>query len=415
MSTARPVKLEAKAVSINPSATIKPASLEEKLKTVVTALRERVAALSHTLEDMDKPKTDPVTRAALSKKDVLKVQHYIKSCVGPITTNKTALIHMGDYSADLLGIKINQFSEVRPPVDLRNMYIITLIYKTNTRDYYFIKKDAELLKLIDDLRKLGTIMNITEYFISKGMIDSCGHMIAPSSFWDGDRWEAKAGHGLYYDKVNDPMILDKFVEHVLPLHKDYKPDQAITVIDMGAGKGRLADKLIAAAVEKNVPIHYILVEPSLVQTKIANTSLEKYKKNKNCKVEIIQSSLEDYNSKVQADCIISSGGTINMDVVTREQAIANIKKLSAMLLPKGFFIATGQTAVLIKSKHFNAVDLSVISYSAPCPTVKGYENDAFLNAAKQRGGFFGHYQRYVCQKQSVKVVVADEKAVKHKI
>ena len=369
-----------------------------RLQLLVTSLKIKIQKLSYELEDMNNEATNPIQRALVAKQDVLKVSHKIKADIGPITTNKTALVHIGNYSDDLSGIKINQFGPNRPPVDLRNMYILTLIYKTGVRNHYFIKNDLELINTINTIRKLSSLMNITEYSLTKGMIKACDSSARSLSFWDTTPWEDERTHGLYYDKVNDPIVLEQFINRVLPLTKDFIVEKPIIVIDMGGGKGRLADKLIAAAVDRSIPIHYILVEPSRTQSEIALKQLSKYKANKMCHIEVVQSSIEHFNPTVRAHCVISSGAVINMNVVTRTQAIQNTHKLASLLSGNGFLIATGQTAITIKSKHFLAAGMRVLSYAMPCPTPPGYERDPFLEDAKVRGGFFGHYQRYLCQK-----------------
>lgn len=379
--------------------TARPASLassplaQKRIEDGIIHLSDKVIRLSEEANE-----AEAFNAAIKSDSQVIKIPHHFKTAVGPITTNKTALIHVDSFSKDLSAIKINQFSEERPPVNLRNMYILTFIYKIGRREYYIVKNNNELIKMIDDLRKLGSLMNIVEYSISKGMIQSCDRMIFDVEYWGKYQWETADTHGIYYDKVNDPLVLDQFTKLVLPMQNENKSDKPLVVVDMGGGKGRLADKLISSAIYANVNIHYVLVEPCLPQVTLAKEKLKKYNDAKKCKIEVVHSTIEEFAPTDKAHCVISSGGTINMNVASRKKAIENVNNLSILLKPDGILIATGQTAIVPKSKHFKAAGMKVLSYAVPCPTPVGYEKHSFLEIAKVKGGFFGHYQRYVAQK-----------------
>ena len=393
---------------------ISPATLEKEqsLSILIKKIDEKIKKLSKDLSDPDNYYVNtfedtPVSRALTTKEDILHVTHKIKSVGGVALSPKTERIHIGNYHAELSTIKINHFPENKGIFESLPHFAITLTNKKGDQEYYFIK-DKELIQLITELTTHADKMNLVEYSLLKSKIKEEAKNTYPLKAWDTG-WEDPETHGLYYDKINDPLVLEQYINRALPLSQEEKT-QYLTVLDIGAGKGRLAYKIIDETLTKAIPIHYILVEPSQHQLNIARIKLEEFSTNPNCKITFVNSTLEDLTINEKAHCIVSTGGPLNMNVVTRDAAIANVKRMQQLLLPKGILIATGQTALLVKGKHFEQAGLNVLSYAAPCVIPKELENNEFMKKSKIAGGFFDHFQRYVCQKTEMEEKVSHKRA-----
>lgn len=376
-------------------------SQQEQFTLLVKTTIEKIRQLSVDLPEADnwrvrKFDETPVARAFVSKEDVLKVEHRVKSWSYNAQSPKTERIHVDNYHSEISIIKINEFvRDAGEFVSLPN-YAITLIKKNGEREYYFVRNE-EFTELLTQLTFCASELNLAEFSLLKPMVLKQSELVYRPEGWDSP-WENPETHGLYYDRVSDPMVLQEYVKRALPLSAKCEKGQPFTVLDIGAGKGRLAYKIISETLARSVPVHYILVEPSKAQLAIACTRLAEFSQNKNCQITFVNSTLEEIGLSEKAHCIVSSGGPLNVMVVSREQAIANVKRMQALLLPRGIVIATGQTALLVKAKHFEQEKLKVLSYATPCPIPRGLEKHDFIKKSTIVAGFFGHYQRYVCQK-----------------
>lgn len=132
-----------------------------------------------------------------------------------------------------------------------------------------------------------------------------------------------------------------------------------------------------------IPYRYIFVEPSAKQIAIAAAILDKYKSN----ISFVNTTIDELDH-----CVMSSGGPLNMNIVTREQARVNAEKMQQMLLPDGVLIASGQTTLLVKRKHFS---LEPVSCSVPCIVPTGLEENHYLKRVRAVATFFNQFQQYV--------------------
>lgn len=377
----------------------KPTQQEEKFSLLIKKLLDRLNTLSKPLHDGDNWDVEdfndtPLFRALAGSEPVIKISHKIKQFGNMGLLPKGTIIHIENHHSTIQSIKLNEFMEPRTSTPQPKL-VITLMTKQAERMEYYIK-DSEIVKFANELRTVAAELNLAEFVMPKFKIKETDKRIAPLKAWETG-WEVPNAHGLWYNIVNDPMILDQFQSRVLPLASDLNKDQMLVVLDAGAGKGRLAHKIISETLQNNIPIHYIVLEPT-EQIILAQEKLKELSRDKRCKITFVKSTLLDFEAQEKAHCVISSGGPIDADIVSRQTALSHVKKIEDSLLPGGIFIATGQTGILVKAKHFNKAGLKVLSYATPCVTPKGYENHEFIKMATHVAGFFGHYQRYVCQK-----------------
>jgi len=350
-----------------------------------------------------------------SKDKILKIPHQIKSASVSGMTGVTTLIHLDKHHPKLSNIKINAYRDMEDlaktgwdedvAIKLQGLLSVTLVYKNGTREYYFVK--GAPTTILNNLRELATTMAIVEFSLAKGYALNVGTAtLRPSTMWDED-WESKAD-AVYYDKINDPLIIEQFNKEVLPLER--KKEEPLKVFDIGAGKGRLANKLISIALEQKISVDYTVVEPSENQMDITRKALKKYATEKTCKITFIQSTLQDSKLETNAHCVLSSGGPLNLCVVTRDNAIANVKAMSDLLLPHGILIATGRTALLAKAKHFAQAGLKVLSYSKPLVMpVLSLEEKKFGDTIRESSyPFFNNRPQYVCKKKTAAAIQGEQ-------
>ena len=100
-------------------------------------------------------------------------------------------------------------SKEQVPDKYRGKSVITFMYKSGKSEYYLTNENPELTNDINNLLKLTSSMNLVEFTLGKGMIMACKRDTLPVDYWESINWEDKNTHGLYYDKVNDPMIIDQ--------------------------------------------------------------------------------------------------------------------------------------------------------------------------------------------------------------
>lgn len=165
----------------------------------------------------------------------------------------------------------------------------------------------------------------------------------PLTFWNG-QWEEEESVADYYDNTNDPIILNAFKHHIIGQFP-----KKLRLLDVGAGKGRLAKKILKLAKESNIEIEYLFLEPALSQCETAKLHLDHDKNS----VTFIKHEFIDYSFHEPVDVIISSGGPLTSVVATFEEAEKHLQRMQEILAPGGLIIATGLKPLLFKQKQLS--------------------------------------------------------------
>lgn len=339
----------------------------EKFQLLLEILYEKINLLSKE-QDVEAP--DEMGLALLVDQPILKLDLEAKSHKSSLLSSWSKVIHVNGHHPLLSMLVINKFScsnkEFKPNLPKVEVTLVFKKIKHQAESEKYFIRDAGLAKLLIELCDLALMLDLVEYKILK-----CGLVsveketgIVPIQDWSG-AWDAagvKDSQFPYYHEINDPKIIHKFNTQVL-LKVKLKETEPLIVLDVGGGKGRLAFKLISEALQKNIFIHYIFVEPNLHQLRAAKALLNNHFNEEKLKLTFLPSTLEDLLLNDKAHCIISSGGPLNLQVVSRSSALKNIEIIKNLLLPGGIFIGTGFTAFLVNSKHFKNAGMTPLSYT----------------------------------------------------
>jgi len=361
------------------------------------------------------------------KHDIVVIKDAERKILSHYYLPKTILIHLDKVRSPSsewpASIKVREFSKAgADPERGRPGYLITLIYENERKEerlsyiisYGMCHNVATLTSSADELA-------LAEYYIDKPTHALFANDRSQAEAWG--QWEDLDAH-MYYDLINDPIVLNACEKFVKPLAHKVDQTAPFTILDIGAGKGRLAKKLIEMAQKFGRNLNYIFVEPNESQIETAKKELSSLI-NENCNITFIQANLQELKLDQSVNCIISSGGPLNMRVVYHDEAIININTLSQLLQQQGIIIATGYTPLHVKSKHFENTGLKPLAYVSDCPRYsqilppqvyqeymnnlkKGKEGAVYLlpdgypyliNSA-DRYTFFGKIQSYVFEKSS---------------
>lgn len=199
----------------------------------------------------------------------------------------------------------------------------------------------------------------------------------------------------YYRGINDTVILDKFAAKLPHLKNLAQANGELVICDLGAGNGRLAEKIISNA---SMPVHYIFIEPNKTAIAQAKARLQKYIDSSSCRISWHNVKFDDLDFDVMAHCMISSGGPLNQQIVpSKDAALTNLKKIKTMLATNGILIATGVSRLFINSKHFEQNDFKVHDYAAEVKVPVDFSKviDLPEEAIDEHGGLekYNHYLR----------------------
>ena len=377
---------------------------QEELRSLLSSIVTKIAPFS------EGPGEERARRAHKTNAPLLKVSHQVKKEISQLIHPHTMVIRTNDYHSTLSTLKINAFfpqTKEEDGLSKSSKWSLVLLFQDGSRDHYFTQ-DKELIELIQAVKDLALQLNILEFTMAKGAVMDYekDRGICKPKYWEGP-WDLPQEAGLYYDRINDPLIIEAFTGEVLAFIPELKEGEVLKIAEVGAGKGRLAEKLIKLMENLGIPYHYTFIEPSALQMRIAQRVLTEY-----ChKIRFINTSIDKLKIEDKVHCVISSGGPLNNEVVTRAEAIPNAGKIQAMLLPKGTLIATGHTVLLVKAKHFS--DLRCLSYSAPCVVPADIQMSPYIRDTVQKT-FFNNLQRYVLRKpeaaiQQIAGAQADDK------
>ena len=384
------------------ASSLRATAVTEEQKPLLLSLLARILTKIKTAMPTDKGNLPYAINAGVF---ILKLSHALKKVVDSHIQPQTLSISLKDYHPTLQTLKIQAFysAESRRVKKLPEWSLVLVFKdKEKERECYFLQ-DQELSSWITALKDVAFKLNLEELTLSKGYIEYMEPYtrLIPLPTWDME-WDNPQHVGLYYDKISDLQIMDAFSSEVLAIASALKEGDVLNIIDIGAGKGRLAYKLIQLMDNLGIPYHYTFVEPRVSQIERARHALGAHLKN----IRFVNTTLETLVIDEKAHCVISSGGPLCVDIVTRAQAISNAKKMHDMLFPGGVLIAVGQTALLVKTKHFK---LDILSCSVPCVVPTDIKDNAHIKQSSTVGTFFGHFQRYVLKK--TEMTTEDELAV----
>lgn len=273
---------------------------------------------------------------------------------GQIKANETLQCFVDKYHDEITSIKYADISKMRTNFSSGRL-LVRFKYKNNSKFTFLVKQDENMV-IKSLLKKLCELLpgNCVDVTTRKAICKS--EYPRYPLFWGGN-WESMKYISEHYENHSDPIFLMKFENHILNNRKS----ELLNVIDIGAGKGRLAEKLITVAQNNKFPLNYILLEPDAKQCKIANEKMDllkdRYGENLLCKIIIINSTIEDfvgselcneYNGRI--DVVISSGGPLNIEVVSFGDAHKNISTIENLLSPHGVVLASGLTSLLVSKK-----------------------------------------------------------------
>ncbi len=286
---------------------------------------------------------------------------------GQLKANETFQLFVDKYHPELSSIKYADISGMIYHRELKGCLLIRFKFKNNTKLTFFIKKDDDQkIKLM--LNKIGDLLSGKYVEVSRRS-DIRKQSIYPQ-FWGGNL-EAYSRVNNHYSNHSDPIFLVKFENHILNLSNGKSP---LIILDIGAGKGRLAEKLILLAQAKKIPLCYILLEPEESQCDIANKKMnaliEKYGNNFVCQISIINLSIKHF---AETDSyrhffgnihgIISSGGPLNVQVAQYKEAKPNLSIYENLLCNGGVALVSGMTESCITKKGFEKHNFDVLNMS----------------------------------------------------
>lgn len=256
-------------------------------------------------------------------------------------------------------------------------FLITLETEKKQKETYIVspkslaaqKIDAPLQELIDNIPSTELVERITKK-AARGK-----KKILDSTFWDSG-WEKNSTHNIYYTKINDPLIKKTFETEFLNKIPDEpnlsRSKTGYVVCDVGGGTGRLGLHLISAALDKGINLNYILIEPSREEYVTAVQNIKDFfsengseENIENIYVHLFHGTLQEFYEKNinyygQVNCVISSGGPLNEQIVTMPMAKENLTFMTNLLAPQGTLIASGLSLLLLKNRDFAEAGLTVL-------------------------------------------------------
>lgn len=262
---------------------------------------------------------------------------------------------------------------------------IILTMTTNNDELHYLVRDELALTIEKLLRTISDKLpeNCTDLRASKS--ERQQSLMIDSQFWGSDDgWIKNQEHEQMYDTFIDPVTVEGF-RNILKnkntenIHSEERISPLL-IMDVGAGTGRLAVKLINEAKTKNIPLHYIFIEPDKIQCQMAEKRLASLREEIKFRITLYQYTLSqffqhpDYVTQFQgkADVVISSGGPINIQVSSHNNAVENMAILRDMLNPDGQIIATGKTRLTLKKKEIEKTGLTLFSSCAKHPAFKDF-------------------------------------------
>ncbi|MBX9704940.1 MAG: SAM-dependent methyltransferase, partial [Gammaproteobacteria bacterium] len=215
--------------------------------------------------------------------------------------------------------------------DINNSYLVTLTLSDETIRYLYIsdfkEKGIELTNAIRELHDAALPLGLVEYGHNKNTLATHEKKkgVYNLAHWN-DGWDPPMALA-HYEYVSHVLILDALLRTVISQNPPF-----LKIIDIGAGKGTLAIRILRLLEALGIQYEYIFIEPSSIQIKQAQESLCGFVKGKITFISMFFSQATLQNPIVKnADVIISSGGPFNLEVVKCEVAYKNARLVHRML------------------------------------------------------------------------------------
>lgn len=280
------------------------------------------------------------------------------------------------------------------------IYFLAVTWKTKETIYYFVKSTPSTVTDIETMKEKAALLHLVEFPNHKQQMILYENILnTPTKLEYWNNWEDRAngGLGIYYDRVSDPLIIEAFTSEVLSFACKDKP---IKIIELAAGKCRLAKKLLEIMNDMHFLYEYIVVEPNKTQMKTAKSLLSTLPP-KGSSIQFIEMDMDSFITsfsaplKNSADCVISSGGPFNVGIVSSAKAKNYVKKTEAMLGEEGIFILGGLSCFLVEQEDFT---LTPLSCAAPVCLPPDLSNHPFLQEVVARSAPNNYWPHYIFKK-----------------
>lgn len=303
--------------------------------------------------------------------------------------NVTKQLFVGSWHDEILSIKYSDLSNLKVPHIPVSSLLVRIKLKNKQKFVFLVRKD-ENNEIRNQLQRLGEMLDGNSIEVSKSKA------VRLYNRWPYDwneEWEMIPAVHDHYIKQSDPLFLQKFEQYISGL---YKPGEELLILDIGAGKGRLAEKLIMLAQSSNIPLHYIMLEPEKYQCDIieerVNRLRETYGEQFVCQVTIINSTMEDFSRLElgksyfgKIDGIISSGGPLNEFIVDFFNGHYNLGIVNELLKEKGVLLASGLTPLHFTRKALQQIGFNIKNMSEKIDKEKGQTEHIQFYVAEKNG------------------------------
>jgi SAM-dependent methyltransferase len=294
--------------------------------------------------------------------NILELSSPLKSRSSSVPTVYT----VSDFSPSLTDIKLHDLLGWIDGLGEVN-YLLTFRFKDATKRHYLVQKEDKVLYKM--LRTLH--YSIPDQHLEPNRLVKSNRQ-TPNLFFKTVGWKPNwdinnLDHYYFYNDITDPMLVKAFEDYAC------KQPREMVVLDVGAGKGRLAMKLIQKAVQSGIDLYYICLEPGKEQCDIAIQVLEGMRQEMNGRFtfDVLNSTIGEFSTKYsertaelmnQVDVIISSGGALNYQVVaTGKDALSNLHVMRDLMRPGGVMLVTGLSSLLLTKKEMRAADMNFLN------------------------------------------------------
>lgn len=279
---------------------------------------------------------------------------------------------LADFATDIKEIKLLYvnwgFIQGLGPTDC----MLYFTFKSHDQRHEFLLRDKMANIIVDKFNLLASLLprNCVEKYQPK-LHRSCRRAHDDSYWSPTGEWSICPDIEKTYQEKIDPLVECEFTKFLDTRNNA----QSITVLDIGGGKGRTAEKLLKLAASRGYKLDYTIIEPDKAQCDIARTRVADF----SCTV--YQGTLQAFKDSEslakfcgKTEVIISSGGTLNSQVVNSETAAASLATMKQLLSPTGRIIATGISPLTMTSKEMKAKGFGFFTTFPPFQYTQGQKD-----------------------------------------